>query len=220
MDQQIDLTDVERELCRLPEVTGARIVAEGGRPTEVHVLARPGKIPKQIVRDVQSVALAGFGLDLDRRIISIVQLDGADPAHDTHAAPEPPGVSFRPRIVAINAEASNLRTLVRVTLAHDDQEAVGFAEGTIASTARHRLVAAATVDALRQLAPGAECLDVDAAQIVRVGVHDVAVVSIVAVSPPDEYVMSGSAVVRLGQDQDAVARAVLDATNRRLPKLA
>jgi hypothetical protein len=109
-----------------------------------------------------------------------------------------------------------LRSLVRVTLARDDEEAVGFAEGSIASTARHRLVAAATIDALRQLEAAAECIDIDHAQIVRVGSHDLAVVTVVFVVPPAEQIVSGSALVRPQQEADAVARAVLDATNRRL----
>lgn len=213
--EQLDLGDVERELCRLPDVTGVRIVDEGGRPTEVHVLARPGKPAKQLVRDIQSVALASFGLELDRRIVSVVQLED-EPVHEAAEAP----TVVRPVIVGITAEASGLRTLVRVTLSADEDEAVGFAEGSIASTARHRLVASATLDALRQLYPAAERLDVESAQIVRVGIHDVAVVTVVAVVPPEEHVISGSAVVRLHQEPDAVARAVLDSINRRLPKLA
>lgn len=212
--EQVDLRDVERELCRLPDVTGARIVADGERPREVHVLARTGKPPKQIVRDVQSVAMAGFGMDLDRRIVSVVQL-ADEPVHEAAEGPPP----IRPVIMGITAEASGLRTLVRVTLGANDTEAVGFAEGTIASTTRHRLVATATLDALRQLYPAAECLDVDSAQIVRVGIHDVAVVTVVVVAPPEEQVISGSAVIRIHQEQDGVARAVLDAINRRLPRL-
>lgn len=207
--------DVERELSRLPDVTGVRIVGDGQVPTEIHVLARPGKPAKQIVRDVQSVALARFGLELDRRIVSVVQLEGP-PVEDV---PELAAAPRRPAIAGINAEASGLRTLVRVTLAIEDVETVGFAEGSIASTARHRLVATATLDALRQLMPVAECLDVDSAQIVRIGINDVAVVTVVAVVPPDEQLISGSAVVRMHQEQEAVARAVLDATNRRLPRL-
>jgi len=213
--EQLDLSELERELCRLPDVTGVRIVGDGDQPTEIHVLARPGKPAKQIVRDVQSVALASFGLELDRRIVSVVQLEAAAPTVDDVEVVAP----RRPIILGITSEASGLRTLVRVTLGIDEIEAVGFAEGTIASTARHRLVASATVDALRQLIPSAECLDVDSAQVVRIGVNDVAVVTVVAVAPPDEHVISGSAVVRLHQEQDAVARAVLDATNRRLPRL-
>jgi hypothetical protein len=212
--EELDLVDVERELCRLPEVSIARIVTDpAGAVTEVHVVARPGKHPKQIVRDIQSVALASFGLELDRRIVSVVQLGGAEL---NGAAPAPPA---RPVIVAITAEASGLRSLVRVTLARGDDEAVGFAEGSIATTARHRLVATATVDALRQLDPAAACLDVDHAQISRVGSHDVATVTLVYVQPPSEQIVAGAAIVRPQQEADAVARAVLDATNRRLTYL-
>ena len=127
-------------------------------------------------------------------------------------------MSAEPRasIVAITAESNGLRSLVRVTLARVDDEAVGFAEGSIATTARHRLVATATVDALRQIDPAAECIDVDTAQIVHIGGNEVAVVTIVYVVPPAEQAVSGSAIVRPQQEADAVARAVLDATNRRL----
>ena len=208
---ELDLSEVEREICRLPDVSIARLVAEpNGRVSEVHVVAHPGKHPKQIARDVQSIALASFGLELDRRIISVVQLGGD--AFD----PDSTMTGLRPSVVAITAEASGLRSLVRVTLARDDEESVGFAEGSVATTARHRLVATATVDALRQLEPAAECIDVDHAQILRVGPHDVAVVTVVFVLPPAEQLVSGSAIVRPQQEADAVARAVLDATNRRL----
>ena len=211
---ELDLTEVEREICRLPDVSIVRLVAEpDGRVSEVHVVAHPGKHPKQIVRDVQSIALASFGLELDRRLISVVQVGSG--VLDENTAPEP-----RPSIVAITAEASGLRSLVRVTLGLDDDEAVGFTEGSIATTARHRLVAVATVDALRQLEPAAECVDVDNAQIVRIGAQDVAVVTVVFVIPPAEQLVSGSAIVRPQQEADAVARAVLDATNRRLAYVA
>ena len=207
---ELDLTEVEREICRLPDVSIVRIVAEpDGRVSEVHVVAHQGKHPKQIVRDVQSIALASFGLELDRRVISVVQLGGG--LVDGSFTPEP-----RPSIVAITAEASGMRSLVRVTLALDEEEAVGFAEGSIATTARHRLVALATVDSLRQLEPAAECVDVDHAEVIRIGAHDVAVVTVVYVIPPAEQLVSGSAIVRPQQEADAVSRAVLDATNRRL----
>ena len=45
----LDIRAVEHELCRIPEVNAARIViAEGGRPTEVHILASPEKHAKQV----------------------------------------------------------------------------------------------------------------------------------------------------------------------------
>ncbi len=214
--EDADLIEIERELCRLDEVSIARIVADPvGRITEVHILANPGKHPKQIVRDIQSIALASFGLEIDRRVVSVVQL-GRDGEGDL----VPTDHAFRPTIGGITAESSGLRSLVRVTLTHEDADVVGFAEGSVASTARHRLVAAATVDALRQIEPAAACLDVEHAEVVRAGGRDVAVVTMVFVVPPNEQIVSGSAIVRAHQEADAVARAVLDATNRRLTRVS
>jgi hypothetical protein len=207
--------DLEREICRLPDISAARIVVDDtGQPVEVHVLALPGKHPKQVVRDIQSVALASFGIELDRRIVSVVQFGS-----DTQTGGLRPGVP-RTVIAGITAETNGLRSLVRVTLQRGEQEAVGFAEGSVAAATRHRLVATATLDALRQLDPVAECLDVDSAQVMRAGAHEIAMVTVVFVIPPAEQLVSGSAVVRSHQEADAVARAVLDATNRRLPQLA
>jgi len=215
-----EVLELERELCRLPEISAARVVVDpNGRPTEVHILADTTKHAKQVVRDVQSVALASFGIELDRRIVSVVQLGSAANGNGHTESVDEAGPDFRPVLVSSTAEVSGLRSLVRVTLARGGDEAVGFAEGSIASTARHRLVATATVDALRQLEPAAECIDVDSAQIVRVGAHDVAIVTVVFVLPPSEQLVSGSAIVRQHAEAETVVRAVLDATNRRLPSL-
>ena len=108
---------------------------------------------------------------------------------------------------------------MRVTLQRGETEGAGFAEGSIAASARPRLVAQATLDALRQLLPAAECADVEIATVVRVGTREVALASMVFVIPPHEDVVSGSALVRGANETEAVARAVLDATNRRLPQL-
>jgi hypothetical protein len=65
--------------------------------------------------------------------------------------------------------------------------------------------------------PAAEAVHITSAEINRVGSNRVAVVTVVYVDPPNELVVSGSAVVRRDRD-DAVARALLDATNRRLSR--
>ena len=68
--------DLEDALRRIPGIRAASVVTgPDAVPTEVHVLAAPGKPAKQIVRDVQSLALAQYDLDLDHRIVSVVQLD-------------------------------------------------------------------------------------------------------------------------------------------------
>ena len=168
------MQQAEALIASLQDVVSVRITAtETGAVEAVHVLVTGGTPAKQVVRDVQSVALASFGIEVDRRIVSVVQLGGQPGGVPTQDLENPVRAEERAVLRHVNAEANGLRSLVRVTLAHGDREAVGFAEGSVASSARHRLVAAATLDALRQVQPAAECCDVDAAQILRVGAEDV-----------------------------------------------
>ena len=246
----LDLTPLERELCRIPEVTAARVVTDqGGEVAEVHILATAVKQPKQVVRDVQSVAMATYGIDVDRRVISVVQLEdrngtGAtratplsavanDPAAEPDrtvpkapageaAAPADPEPASQPRILVegVAYARSGYRCSVEVALRLGDQRAMGTAEGPAAAASSARLVAVATLSALRHLQPAAARADVESATVMTVGERRVATASLVVVVPPDEELLVGSAVVRGAGDYDAMARAVLDATNRRLLKLS
>jgi hypothetical protein len=227
-----DLASVERELCRIPEVRAARIVADDdGTPVEVHVLASPGKQPKQLVRDVQSVALAARGLDLDHRIVSIVQLDdgnGTAPEaatfmDDDEPTPTAPAIPAPPTDRVLLESASLLRSGVTATaevaLRRGEASVRASAEGSSAAAVTLRLVAEATLEALRDVVPAAGHAAVETATVVRAGEHEVALAVLVLVVPPNEEVVAGSAPVRAGGVHEAMARAVLDAGNRRLTAL-
>ena len=228
----VDLNDLERELCRIPEVTAARVVASGeGVIEEVHILSLPSKHAKQIVRDVQSVAMATFGVDLDRRIVSVVQLDAVTSSSVTNGGADDDidlqleeiaidGLAAaRINVDIVSAVRSGLHCTAQVVLSRGDHRATGTAEGLVATSSVMRLVAQAALSALRHLEPAAARADVEAATVVHLGSRQVALTTVVVVVPPYEEVSAGSAVVRTAGELDAVARAVLDATNRRLPKL-
>ena len=223
-----DLASVERELCRIPEVRAARIVADDeGIPLEVHVLAAPGRQPKQLVRDVQSVALAARGLDLDQRIVSVVQLDdgnGTAPEPTTFmddddvptAVPAPAPSGDRVMLESASLVRSGVAATAEVALRRGDASVRASAEGSSAAAVTLRLVAEATLEALRDLLPAAGRAAVEAATVVRAGEREVALVVLVLVIPPNEEVVAGSAPVQAGGAHEAMARAVLDAGNRRL----
>jgi hypothetical protein len=239
----VDLGAVERELCRIPEVRAARIVADDtGHLVEVHILATTGKAAKQLVRDVQSVAITSSGVDIDHRIVSVVQLeDDANPAAAaaasaalegaTTAEPEQAptnghatgtnGVTPPHRVVvdSVLVAKHELRSKATVTLKRDDDQAVGVSEGSVASSARWRIVAEATLNALRTLESGASTVSVEMAGVQRIGDRSLGIVTLIMVIPPNEELLAGVAPVRGGAEEDAVARAVLDATNRRLARL-
>jgi hypothetical protein len=241
----VDVAELEHELCRIPGVTAARVVMdEEDVPVEVHVLATTEKHAKQLVRDVQSVAITTFGLDIDRRVVSVVQLDelpGGGPAPAPAPAPGAIGAEdnynymdaasvaaagrttpvepIRLAVESVTISVDGVRTAISVTLRHGSRRIVGSREGSSSPSTVLRLVARATLAALQEILPAAERAEIDAVGIVRLGDRAVATATIVVVVPPYEEVLAGAAVVRPTGEHDAMARAILDATNRRLPRI-
>jgi hypothetical protein len=213
------LPELEDALRQIPGVRAASVVTgPDAVPTEVHVLASPGKPAKQVVRDVQSLAMARYDIDIDHRIVSVVQI-GEDPATEAPTEGAEPGEPVedqapRPAIAAIMVRSGNNVTEANVTLSAGESVFNGRSEGPAGHSHRARLVAVATLEAVADLL-GQPC-EVESATIVSTGTRDVALSVLTLVVPRSgEQVLTGAAVVR-GDEADAVARSVLDALNRAL----
>ena len=217
------LPELEDALRHIQGVKAASVVTgPDAVPTEVHVLASPGKPAKQVVRDVQSLALARYDIDIDHRIVSVVQM-GDDDVRAPEAAPgsavievsETAGEAItRPAIAAIMVRSGKGETEASVTLAAGDRLFEGHSHGPAGQTHRARLVAIATLDAVAELL-GQPC-EVESSTVVATGTREVAMTVLTMTVPrTGEQVLTGSAVVR-GDEADAVARSVLAALNRQL----
>ena len=125
----------------------------------------------------------------------------------------------RPRIERVEADHEGLRGRVRVTLSLGGHEEVGTAEGAGPPSTMVRLTAEATLQAVLKLQPGLPEIGVDATGVTNIGDHEVAAVAIKVAARGQDQVLVGSARVGEAGPYDAVARAALDATNRRLPAL-
>ena len=216
------LPELEDALRHIQGVKAASVVTgPDAVPTEVHVLASPGKPAKQVVRDVQSLALARYDIDIDHRIVSVVQM-GDDDVRAPEEAPvaaiglsvTPDEAIARPAIAAIMVRSGKGETEASVTLTAGDQLFEGHSQGPAGQTHRARLVAIATLDALAELL-GQPC-EVESSTVVATGTREVAMTVLTMMVPrTGEQVLTGCAVVR-GDEADAVARSVLAALNRQL----
>lgn len=213
----VDWADVERALCRIPHVTGAHVVPdERDSVLELHIVATPGKHPKQVVRDVQSLAMAAFGVEVDRHVVSVVQLD-AEPAPVPAGQPEPPAaVEGRTALVGMTLQSLQGSSSVSVVLARDDRRATGSSSRSTTAVGLHRMAAEATLSALSELHPEMPGSDVDGVEVRPLGTRKVAMVSVAHRTGSTDDVLIGTATVRAAGELDAVARAVLDAVNRSL----
>ncbi len=205
----MDYRQLEETLCRLPSVDAVRVVGDEERVTEVHVLAPPDKPAKQVVRDIQSLAMARFGTNIDRRTISVVQIAAGDVTVEG---------GERPKIVAIEETPEGERLAVTVTLSWRNTEFVGKTTGPSAASARLRLVGEAALRALEEVLGGTPPLALDAIASGTVGSRNVMVAVVVSTDGKTEDVHVGTSLARADQGEAAV-RAVLDALNRRMPQL-
>jgi hypothetical protein len=190
-------------------------------PTEIHIVASRTKGAKQVVRDVQSLALAAHGIDIDHRIVSVVQFDdGDDNTPAVIRLPDTPDRVAssdnvpRPLIASISIRTAGSEADASVVVSTGDDSYEGRSIGPSTMSHRHTLVARATLDAVGELL-GLPA-EIEFATVTPMGTRRMAACVIqVAVPRVGELVLTGSALVR-NDEADAVARAVLDALNRRL----
>lgn len=211
----LDLSFLEGEIGRIPDVRAVRLVAApDGELSEVHVLATLGKHAKQLVRDVQSVLLAAGGVEIDHRIVSVVQLRDDEPdvrllVDEETTSPNDVRLSFDGLL--ISRRSGSLETMVEIRHQGDLFSASCSADGA-PTRALPRVVAQATLDAVSKAIPSAPSIHLEAVRLVDLGEHQ-AVVTTVRVG---DATVAGAAVVRSDGVEDAAARSVLDALNRRL----
>jgi hypothetical protein len=205
-----DNEEFEETIVQLDSVEAARVVRQGGKIVELHVLAAPSKSPKQVSRDIQSLAMARFGVNIDRRVISVVQLN-VDSLRERKTT--------RPRLMRIKESTDNTRATLTVTLGWENTEFIGTASGPDGPSARLRLVGEATLHSMESIFEETPPLALDAIGPASVGMRTAMIAVIVFASKDGEELVVGSALSH-GDDDEAAVKAVLDALNRRLPAVS
>ncbi|MDQ3620087.1 MAG: hypothetical protein M3391_08160 [Actinomycetota bacterium] len=216
---------LEADLKKVAGVRSARVIGANGAPTEIHIVSTSTRAPKQVVRDVQSLAAAGFGMPIDHRIVSIVQLD--EPLE-----PDPPPVP-ESQEVSENGRNGHRPVLERVVLASrgesgwvkvalkwpDGQTTEGASAAGASREARARGATAALMQAMRPvLEDHQSAVEVDQVVVQRIGSNDSVVVRAIFYENGMTVPVIGSALVH---DDVATAsvRAMLQALNRKLQAL-
>lgn len=204
----VALSRLESEIGKVAGVRSVSVVGDDA-PVEIHIVAEGDRSPKQLVRDVQSLAAAGFGMTIDHRIVSIVQL--------AEKELEVPVRSNRPvldRVVFANKGAEGW---VKVALVWPSGE---MSEGAAAAGAtretRARGAALAVKQALdAEAARLGAAIDVEHVSIQQVGTGDAVTVRVGYAEKGTSISLVGSAIVH---DDVATAsvHALLQAVNRKL----
>ncbi len=207
----VNREEIEQVLCQIAEIDAARIVySQSNEIEELHVLASNAKGPRQIVRDVESLLMARFGISVDHKKISIAQIGDIGPISKN--TPPPPA---RLKIAGMNIEINDQEATFEVTLSENGSSHVGTATGASSQNGRLRVAALATLDAARQYSSAELNYSLEHVAIVPSNQGKVALVCVSTITRGGEETFAGSAVIKFDEG-DSIVKATLAAINRHI----
>lgn len=204
------IQDWEQSIKQIKGVIAARIKVDSqGEIEEVHILAGSGRAPKQIVRDIESLLIAQFDLQIDHKKVSVAQVE--DDEDGTFTMVE----STRPKLVGVTLRTVNGMAEVKVELLTGDKIIEGIAQGPSSAQNKLRLFVEATLQALSPLTLDKYLFVTEDVGITQLAKQQIALVSITSITTAGEQSLTGCALVR-NDDREALVKATLDAVNRKL----
>ncbi len=209
-DKRQIFAEYEKLIQKVKGVISAKItIGHDQTIQEIHILAGKSRSPKQIVRDIESLFMAQYGLSVDHKKISIAQLDA-----DANRERSPDRIVLS----GLSSSINRLKADVRVSLRYGEDVFEGFSSGPRSQSSHLRIAANATLAAIQQCIKTDCYLEVEDISLVRLSNREAVVVAVSMVTMDGEELLIGTAWVR-GDEQDAVAKSLLCALNRRIPVL-
>jgi hypothetical protein len=225
----------ERLLSNLPGVLSAKINTDSeGDIVEIHVLTDHNKMPKRIVRDVESALLSGFNIEIDHKKISVAQLRNPDSESLdrkdldlTFIKPE----NLKEIVNRTNGHeesrlrfdqfdlvpSSNLKCRAEVVLANGRKVFKGSCEDTDTNVNQMKISSKAVLSALEEYLQGEQAFTLEELKVVKVNSTPVVIVVIGVVSQDEATSLVGTSFIRRDRNK-AAAMATLKAVNRLISK--
>lgn len=210
---------IERLLSSLAGIVSARVLLDyEGRIRELHVLATPELHPKQVVRNVESALSAGLAVEVDRRVVSVAQIEGAlerAPEDVPGDADEAASAADAARVVLVgfdSSRASAQRAHCSVTLERGGIRYSGAADGADTPQGRAEAAAEAVLRAVESM-PGGSPLGFEGARVVESDGRRYVLVAARVMDRRPPLPLSGAALLDRTPEEAGIM-AALQATNR------
>lgn len=202
----MEYMDFEDIICKIDGVTKCKIVSSGDELNEIHVLAGSSRSPKQISRDIETALLTLKDYKVDRKIISIAQIN----------------TDLEQRVGRVKLEGISLTSFentvkCEVSLDYEEETYQVVETGLKSSAIKKNIVARSTLKAVEKILGQENLFDVMNVFVTHFG--DISFVSVLVtmVLNNSEETMVGASIVK-DDINESIAKASLDAINRIIQK--
>lgn len=200
----MNFTEFQGVINKINGIISSKINVENDILNEIHILANNSRAPKQIVRDIESSILASFDYRIDRKIISIAQIQTDD--NDSNRRIKYSGIS-------LNSYDSKIECCVR--LLHEEVEYFDTQIGIKTISNRKKIVAETTVKVIEKIIGKPSLFEIQDVMVFSKNEVNFVTVLVNIICNDTEDTLVGSVII--GSDtNEAIAKATLDAVNRRV----
>lgn len=198
---------IENDIEHLESVISCRFVIDNGDVKEIHIVSNGTRSPKQISRDVQSVLIATYDLNIDYKKISIAEL------------PSEEIVKKRPRlrIEKISIEDNGTKANIKVGLSDDSNLYESDLSGINTTRNIDRMLVNAVLACVEKSMETEDRFILEDVKSINLSTDGVVVVVLVYIINEQEKRLCGSSLIE-NDHKKAVVKATLDALNRNISK--
>lgn len=201
-------TEVQSAIERVRGIISCRVIDRNGEIAEIHILADTSRTAKQVVRDVESLCAAQFGLEIDHRKISVALIN----------QPLRPRPVPRPEMRGVRVETEGRRVTVHVAIGTGDTVVEGKADNAGTSINRMRVAANAALDAYEKYVGGSCKFVLEDLVPFHLGGWNGFLAGVAMITSLGEERLVGSALVK-GDEIEAAVKSACNAVNRRIGKI-
>ncbi|MBC8587881.1 type III PLP-dependent enzyme domain-containing protein [Paratissierella segnis] len=199
---------IERNLEKIESVVSCKIVlGEKDIIEEIHIVSNALRSPKQIVRDVQSVLIATYDIQVDHKIISVAEILDESLGK----------VNCRLVLKSISYENLGTRATIKVVLSYNKNTYENTLSGINSKRNVDRMLVESTLKTVEQACELGDTFTLEDIKSIPVSTEKAVVVVVMALLDGIEKRFCGSCLI--GNDyKEAAVRATLDAVNRYVSK--
>ncbi|NLY46565.1 MAG: hypothetical protein GX053_11375 [Tissierella sp.] len=198
---------MEDDIELIESVLSCRFVKENDEIKEIHIVSNGTRTPKQISRDIQSVLIAKYDLNIDYKKISIAELPGVEVEKK----------ESRLKIEKISFEDNGKKATVKIALSNESDTYESIVSGINTSRNIDRMLAKSVLDCVEKALGVEDRFILEDVKNVNLSSDGVIVVSAVYILGEVERRICGSSLVE-NDHKKAVVKATLDALNRIVSK--
>lgn len=195
---------IEKTIEKLDSVISSKIILGGNEEIqEIHVVSNGLRGAKQIVRDIQSVLIATYNIQIDHKIISIAEIQ------DERLKK----VQSRLKLVSISHDNKGQKVAIKVSLDNNSHVFENATMGINTSRNIDRMLVDVTLKTVEDAYGYEDTFILEDIKLVNVSMDKVIIVVITCIK--DGYIkrLCGSSLIKLDY-KEAVVKATLDALNR------